>query len=195
MSLVNAFGDLNKDALRIRTFTLGGHTFKVKVPLTAETDAIYERSRVMDEAKALKYYAELSKEFIDNKDKYIDDKEVEYKENDILIRGKSLMETARNKVLTQNRITEMVRLLVPENKDFDMSKVTYEEIETSLAFAVATICSEYSRAWRVSSANAVISTRCRKFSLRVEIASFASAMPFLNSVVSSPSCAPKPAIT
>lgn len=136
MSLANAFGDLNKDALRIRTFTLGGHTFKVKVPLTAETDAIYERSKVMDEAKAQKIYADLSKEFIDNKDKYTDDKEVEFKKNDILIRGKSLMETARNKVLTQNRITEMIRLLVPENKDFDMSKVTYEEIDELFPFSI-----------------------------------------------------------
>ena len=136
MNLSNAFGDLNKDALRIRTFTLGGHTFKVKVPLTAETDAIYERSKVMDEAKAQKIYADLSKEFIDNKDKYTDDKEVEFKKNDILIRGKSLMETARNKVLTQNRITEMIRLLVPENKDFDMSKVTYEEIDELFPFSI-----------------------------------------------------------
>jgi hypothetical protein len=136
MTLAGAFGDLNKDTLRIRTFTLGGHTFKVKVPLTAETDAIYERSKVMDEAKAQKYYAELSKEFVDNKDKYADDKEVEYKENDVLIRGKSLMETARNKVLTQNRITEMVRLLVPENKDFDMSQVTYEEIDELFPFSI-----------------------------------------------------------
>jgi hypothetical protein len=139
MSFAEAFGPQfveNKDAMRIRSFTLGGHLFKVKVPLTAETDAIYERSKVMDEAKAKKYYADLAKEFIDNKDKYKDDKEVEYKKDDILIRGKSLMETARNKVLTQNRITEMVRLLVPENKDFDMSKVTYEEIDELFPFSI-----------------------------------------------------------
>lgn len=136
MSLSQAFGDLNKDALRIRTFTLGGHTFKVKVPLTAETDAIYERSKVMDEAKAQTFYAELSKEFIENKDRYSNDEDVEFKENDILIKGKSLMETARNKVLTQNRITEMVRLLVPENKEFDMSTVTYEQIDELFPFSI-----------------------------------------------------------
>jgi hypothetical protein len=136
MSFATAFGDLNKDTLRIRTFTLGGHTFKVKVPLTAETDAIFERSKVMDEAKAKTFYDELAKEFIDNRNKYSDDKEVEYKENDIFIRGKSLMETARNKVLTQNRITEMVRLLVPENKEFDMSTVTYDQIDELFPFSI-----------------------------------------------------------
>ena len=126
----------NKDSLRTRTFTLGGHSFKVKVPLTSETDAIYERVKVLDEDKAKSYYETLSKEFLDNQDKYKDDQDIEFKDGDILIKGRSLMETARNKVLTENRIVEMVRLLVPENKDFDMSTVTYSQIDELFPFSI-----------------------------------------------------------
>lgn len=126
----------NKDSLRIRTFTLGDHTFKVKVPLTVETDAIYERVKTPDDNKAKAYYENLSKEFLDNKEKFANDKDIEFKENDILIRGLSLLETAKNKVLTENRIVEMIRLLVPENKDFDMSTVTYAEIDELFPFSI-----------------------------------------------------------
>ena len=49
--LANAFGKdfvKNKEAVRTRTFTLGGHTFKVKVPLTSEFEAMQERIKVID---------------------------------------------------------------------------------------------------------------------------------------------------
>ena len=135
----NAFGDKflqNKDSLRIRNFELGGHTFKVKVPLTAENEAMFERIKIVDEAKVLQYYADLSKEFIDNKDQYASDSDVEFKDDDIIIKGQSLKTTARNKVITENRILEYFRLLVPENKDFDMSTVKYSEVEELFPFPI-----------------------------------------------------------
>ena len=136
--LANAFGSKfmeHKDTLRIRTFQLGKHTFKVKVPLTVEIEAMYERLKEVDDYIVQKYYEDLTKDF-QNKEKYKDDPEVKYVENDILIKDKSLRETAKNKVITENRITEFVRLLVPENKDFDMSKVTYTDIEELFPFAI-----------------------------------------------------------
>ena len=135
--LSSAFGsNFDKDSLRVRSFVLNGHTFKVKVPLTAETDAMFERAKIIDETKVEKYYADLSKDFVENKERFANDSDVTYESDDIFIKGTSLKSTARNKVQTENRITEMVRLLVPENKDFDMSTVMYEEIDELFPFSV-----------------------------------------------------------
>jgi len=135
--LSSAFGsNFDKDSLRIRSFVLNGHTFKVKVPLTAETDAMFERAKIIDESKVETYYDDLAKDFLDNKERYSNDSDVVYQDDDILVKETSLKVTARNKVQTENRITEMVRLLVPENKDFDMSAVTYEEIDELFPFSV-----------------------------------------------------------
>jgi len=139
MNLAQAFGQKfaeDKDALRIRSFELNGHTFKVKVPLTAENEAMYERTKTIDENLAQKFYNDLSQEILDNIEKYKNDSDIDIQENDIVVKGISLKETARNKVLTQNRITELVRLLVPENKDFDMSTVTYDQIDELFPFSV-----------------------------------------------------------
>jgi hypothetical protein len=43
---------------------------------------------------------------------------------------------ANGKVLTESRITELVRLLVPENKDFDMATITYADIEELFPFSI-----------------------------------------------------------
>ena len=137
MTLANAFGSgFNKDSLRIRTFVLNNNTFKVKVPLTAETEAMFDRIRNVDEAKAEEHYKKLSDEFFTNRDKYADDPDIEYLENDIKVKGISVRETASNKVMTENRITEMVRLLVPESPDFDMSQITYQDIDDLFPFSV-----------------------------------------------------------
>lgn len=135
MTLAAAFGK-SIESVRTRSFEMGGHTFKVKVPLTAETDAMFERIKSVDEAKAQAHYVSLSKEFVENKEKYVIDPEIVYKEDDIIVKGYSLRETSRNKVMTETRVTEMVKLLLPENSDFDMSAVTYAEIEELFPFAI-----------------------------------------------------------
>ena len=64
----NALGkSFNKDILRIRSFDMGGHTFKVKVPLTAEYENMLESVKIIDDNKVNQYYDDLSKEFINNK--------------------------------------------------------------------------------------------------------------------------------
>ena len=138
-NLANAFGSKfmeQKDSLRIRSFKFGGHTFKVKVPLTVETEAMFERAKVVDEDKAEKYYQDMAKEFLDNRAKYENDPEVKYLENDVLIKDRSIRETTRNKVLTENRLVEAFKMLVPENKDFDMNTITYADIEELFPFSV-----------------------------------------------------------
>ena len=138
-NLANAFGAQfmeQKESMRIRSFTLGNHTFKVKVPLTIETEAMFERAKVVDEEKAEKYYQDMAKEFLDNRSRYESDPDVKYVENDVLIKDRSIRETTKNKVLTENRMVEAFKLLVPENKDFDMNTITYADIDELFPFSV-----------------------------------------------------------
>ena len=120
----------NKDTLRIRSFEFNGHMFKVRVPLTAESDAMFERLKTPDEAMVEKYYKELSKEITEPSDT------VQITDNDVIIDGRSLREAAKNKVLLQDRIVEMIKLLVPEDGGFDMSTVTYEMVDELFPFAI-----------------------------------------------------------
>jgi hypothetical protein len=126
----------NKDKVRTRTFDLGGHTFKVKVPLTSEFEIMQERMKIVDEEKVETYYKELTKEL----EKYRDSSDAELKcefiDDDIVVDGRSMREAARNKIIAENRITEMFRLLVPEEKDFDMETITYPMVEELFPFAI-----------------------------------------------------------
>lgn len=135
--LAQAFGKkFNKDAVRIKSFEYGGHTFKVKVPLTSEYEAMFEAVKVVDDAVVKKYYDELTKQFIDNKDKLDPELGVVFKDNDIEIQGRSMLETAKNKAITENRIVAMIQLLVPEEEGFDMATITYDMVEELFPFSV-----------------------------------------------------------
>ena len=120
----------NKDALRTRSFEFNDHTFKVRVPLTIESDAMFERLKTPDDALVEKYYKELSKDITEPSDK------VQITDNDVIIDGRSLRDAAKSKVLIQARITEMMKLLVPEENGFDMSTVTYEMVDEFFPFAI-----------------------------------------------------------
>jgi len=137
--LANALGAKfveNKELLRIRTFDFNGVTFKVKVPLTAESDLMYERNRVIDDSLVLKFYGDMAREFIENTERYANDSEIIYKDDDIIVKGISLKETAKNKVLTQNRILDLFKLIVPEDASFDMNAITYQDIDDNFPFNI-----------------------------------------------------------
>ena len=119
----------NKEQIRTRSFELGGHTFKVKVPLSAESDAIQERLKTPDEELVQKYYDQITKPLIDNKDNTSAEDGIEFKENDVVVLGRSMREAAKTKTITEQRITEMFKLLVPEEEGFDMTTITYKDIE------------------------------------------------------------------
>lgn len=119
----------NKDAVRTRTFELGGHTFKVRVPLTVETEAIQKRLSIIDEEIVENYYQIIAKDLLVNKEAMPENAKVEYKENDVIVDGRSLRESAKNKLLSEMQITEMFKLLVPEDKQFDMNNITYKDID------------------------------------------------------------------
>lgn len=131
--LSNAFGatyDKVRREILTRKFELSGFTFKVRVPLVAESDAIYSWITNPDKVKIESIYQLL----VEPLQKFKDSTEAtesgfEFLENDVFVHGKSLREAARNKALTEARIVEYIRLLIPENPEATLSDITYEDIE------------------------------------------------------------------
>lgn len=131
--LSSAFG-ANYEKVRrdivTRKFELGGFMFKVRVPLVAESDEIYNRISNPDEAQIEAIYQTLIAPLL----KYKDDPEAAetgfaFLENDVLVQGKSLRDAAKNKAMTEARIVEYIRLLVPENPENTLADITYADIE------------------------------------------------------------------
>jgi hypothetical protein len=134
-SLANALGKdfvKKKEAVRIRTFELGGHTFKVKIPLTVEFEIMQQRMKTVDEEKVEKYYKDITKEL--QKDNNVEG--VVITDDDIVIQGRSMKEASKNKAIAEQRITEFFKLLVPEDDKFDMNTITYAMIEELFPFPI-----------------------------------------------------------
>ena len=60
----------------------------------------------------------------------------EFTEDDILVNGRSMKEAAENKAMTEARITEFFKLLIPEVADATLDDLTYEDIETEFPLSV-----------------------------------------------------------
>jgi hypothetical protein len=133
-TLLGSQYESKRKGLFIRQFELGGYTFKVKVPTVAESDAIYERIQNPTDADIEEVYIEIAKPLEQFKDQASE--EFQFIENDILVNGRSLRETARLKLTTQNRITEFVKLLIPETDGDSLADLTYKEIEEEFPMAV-----------------------------------------------------------
>lgn len=121
---------INSDSIRIRTFTMAGQTLKVRVPLASEMEAMSKR---VSETDWQSKYNEFAAPLLEKKET-LDGEKIEYKEDDIVIGGKSIKETAILAAQTNARIVEMFKLLVPV--DGDLSNLTYEEIEAEFPFSV-----------------------------------------------------------
>jgi hypothetical protein len=119
------------DAIRIKTFELGGHTFKVKVPLTAELEAINERIKVAPEDKVNARFEKMV-----NGIKTESVEGVEFIGEDVVIEGKpmKLRETCVSVIQMEQRILEYFKLLVPETGDF--SDISYEDIENEFPMSI-----------------------------------------------------------
>lgn len=134
MKLEAAFGkNFDSNKLRIRSFELNGHKFKVKVPLTTELESMYERINAKNEPRIEEIYKELSAPF--NKTN-VDESIVEFKEDDVIVSGRSLREAATAKSNTETRILEMFKLLVPEEQGFDMNTITYDMVQEAFPFSI-----------------------------------------------------------
>lgn len=132
-ALGNSYNDKRR-AIRTRTFELGGHTFKVRVPLTSESEAMFERVSAPASELIEKFYATLTASLIKFKDQQSD--EFQFTDNDIIVSGRSMREAAKNKAVMEARVTEYVKLLVPEDPEQSMADITYADIEAEWPLSV-----------------------------------------------------------
>ena len=123
---------VNQQVLRTRAFVLGGQNFKVRVPLASEMEIINKRISEIDATKKIE---ELINPLLEKKGTLESDSIV-YLDDDVLVDGKSVKDLARMTAQTEQRILEMVKLLVPEMEGANMEELTYEEINNEFPFAV-----------------------------------------------------------
>ena len=133
-SILGAQYESKRKNLFIRQFELGGFTFKVKIPTVAQSDAMYERIQNPIEEEISAVYDEIAKPLEQFRGQ--ETEEFIFEEDDIVVSGRSLRQTAKMKVMTQNRITEFVKLLIPENEKDSLLDLTYEEIEAEFPMPV-----------------------------------------------------------
>ena len=119
---------------RIKKFELGGHAFRVRVPLVSESDAIHSRIIKPDSAAIDKIYVDLTKSL--DEFKTLKNEDLVFSENDVVVSGRSMREAATNKAMMEARITEMIRLLQPENPANLLDDITYAEIELEWPLSV-----------------------------------------------------------
>jgi len=119
---------------RIKKFDLGGHAFRVRVPLVSESDAMHSRIIKPDSAAIDKIYADLTKSL--DEFKTLKNEDLVFTENDVVVSGRSMREAATNKAMMEARITEMIRLLQPENPANTLDDITYAEIEQEWPLSV-----------------------------------------------------------
>jgi hypothetical protein len=123
---------VNQQILRTRSFVLAGQNFKVRVPLASEMEVINKRVSEIDFAKKTK---ELIDPLLEKKDTLESDSIV-YLNDDVIVDGKSVKDLAKITAQTEQRILEMIKLLVPEMEGASMDELTYEEINSEFPFPV-----------------------------------------------------------
>jgi hypothetical protein len=123
----------NKLSILTRTFELGNHTFKVRVPSVKEIETVYEYFKNPNEEIVEEIYQDLTKDLIKFKDEASDN--VEFKDNDIIVDGRSIREAAKNKATIQHRIVEYIKLLIPEDGQ-SLEGIEYKDVEEEFPLAI-----------------------------------------------------------
>ena len=123
----------NKISILTRTFELGNHTFKVRVPSVKEIEAVYEYFKNPNEELVEEIYQDLTKDLIKFKEEASDN--VEFKDNDIVVDGRSIREAAKNKATIQHRIVEYIKLLIPEDGQ-SLEGIEYKDVEEEFPLAI-----------------------------------------------------------
>jgi hypothetical protein len=117
------------DSIRIKTFELGGHSFKVKVPLNKELEDIGNRivniPKEEIDSRLKKMTSALTTEKVEG---------VEVTENDVIVDGKSTKETIVAVAQMERRVVEYIKLLVPDSGSLD--DLTYQDVEEEFPFSV-----------------------------------------------------------
>jgi hypothetical protein len=123
----------NRLSVLTRSFELGDHTFKVRVPSVQEIEAIYNYFKNPNEEKIEEEYQNLLvlKDIDGNIVSDFRDQEVD---GDVVIEGRSMKETAKNKHVLQKRIVEYIKFLIPETGSLE--DITYEDVEAEFPLSV-----------------------------------------------------------
>lgn len=127
MKLSNAL-NVNQN-IRIRSFTLGGQNFRVRVPLASEMEEI---SKVVAAVNSEAKFKEMSKPLLE----ITDQEKVQITDDDVIVDGKSIKELAQLTAQTEERILQLIRMLVPAQEGFDMNEISYEDVNAEFPFAV-----------------------------------------------------------
>jgi hypothetical protein len=125
----------HKEKIFHRKFELGGHTFTVRIPFVQESDDIYKLIQEPPAERIDATYAELIEPLMQFKNDSENDV-FEFTDNDVLVSGRSMRETAKTKVQTETKITEYFKLLVPEDPANSLTDLTYSEIEAEFPLAI-----------------------------------------------------------
>ena len=128
--LGSALGKKYEENRLTRTFELGNHTFKVRIPAVNEIEAIYNYFKTPDEVKVEEAYQLMIKDL----QGITTEEGVEVTDNDIIVDGRSMREAAKNKHVLQYRIVEYIKLLIPETGSLD--DLNYEDVESEFPLAV-----------------------------------------------------------
>jgi len=130
--LSKALGDKFSTAIqeiRTRTFTLGKHEFKVRIPLNAEMDALLKRIAEIDSQKSEERLKKMTESLRINPPQGVEIKD----DGDVIVEGRSTRETVGSIIMLENRVVEYMKLLV--TADGMLDDITYEEIEAEIPFA------------------------------------------------------------
>jgi len=123
---------INQQVLRTRSFVLGGQNFKARVPLSSEMKVINKRVSEVDITKKTE---ELIAPLIEKKES-LQSESIVYLDDDVIVDGRSIKDLAKITAQTEQRVLEMVKLLVPEMEGASMDELTYEEINNEFPFPV-----------------------------------------------------------
>lgn len=126
--LSSAFGEISN--LRTKTFELGGHTFKVRIPLTKELDDMQERIVKFDKEEYQRRFDKMTASFKESQ--AIEG--IVITDEDVIVEGRSTKDLVETILQMENRMVEYIKLLMPENGTLE--NITYQDIEDEWPMAV-----------------------------------------------------------
>lgn len=120
----------HKQSILTKTLKFNDATFKIIIPSVARIEAIYNYRNSPNLEKIETIYQQLKANLVIKPE----DK-VEEKENDIVVNGRSIRESALNTHLTQYQILEYFKFIVPQEGQ-DINTLTYEDINTEIPLQI-----------------------------------------------------------
>ena len=113
-----------------RTFQFGDATLKVQVPSVARIESIYNEFKNPNKDAIENIYQDLISDL-----KTFPEDVVVKSDTDVLVNDRSMREAAKNTYLTQFRILEYFKFLVPQEGQ-DVNTLTYADIDAEIPLSI-----------------------------------------------------------